>query len=69
MSSLTAADGLLDPLVDLVPLTDGRYQLHPVFLDTDYRRFIAALSRATHEVKAQVRERSTPALPMKGKKS
>lgn len=32
--------------VDLVPLTDGRYRLHPVLLDTDYRRFTAALTAA-----------------------
>lgn len=32
--------------VDLVPLTDRRYRLHPVLLDTDYRRFTAALAAA-----------------------
>ena len=32
--------------VDLVPLTDGRYRLHPVLLDTDYRRFTAGLAAA-----------------------
>jgi DNA-binding SARP family transcriptional activator len=32
--------------VDLLPLTDGRYRLHPALLDTDYRRFTAALAVA-----------------------
>jgi nucleoid-associated protein YgaU len=30
--------------VDLIPLTDGRYQLHPDLIDTDYRRLLAALA-------------------------
>jgi hypothetical protein len=34
--------------VDLVPLTDGRYRLHPVLLDTDYRRFTTALTAAAN---------------------
>lgn len=32
--------------VDLIPLVDGRYRLHPVLIDTEYRRFTAALTAA-----------------------
>jgi DNA-binding SARP family transcriptional activator len=39
-------DGHRAAPVDLVPLTDGRYRLHPVLLDTDHRRFTAALTAA-----------------------
>ena len=32
--------------VDLIPLVDGRYRLHPVLIDTEYRRFTAAVTAA-----------------------
>lgn len=32
--------------LNLVPLLDGRYQLHPQFIDTEYRRFTAAVVAA-----------------------
>ena len=32
--------------VDLIPLVDGRYRLHPVLIDTEHRRFTAALTAA-----------------------
>jgi nucleoid-associated protein YgaU len=45
--------------VDLIPLTDGRYQLHPDLIDTDYRRLLAALAagrqaRDAGDVRAEV---------------
>ena len=32
--------------VDLIPLVDGRYRLHPVLIETEYRRFTAAVTAA-----------------------
>ena len=38
--------------LNLVPLLDGRYQLHPQLIDTEYRRFTAAVAAAGEATRA-----------------
>jgi DNA-binding SARP family transcriptional activator len=44
--------GEADGPVDLLPRTDGRYQLHPDLIDTDHRQFTTALATARRAAEA-----------------